>query len=134
MISNPSCSRRPGCWRSLDAAQDSFRLVLDMQDEHDGDASGFADAALLAVDPDDVAASVVLDPVAVNDSIFWNTMSSRAQSSRGPGRCGANLLFLTYGDPSRFRPRRSRVRTASIVSNITSRSAGVSRSDASQAY
>jgi hypothetical protein len=52
------------------------RLVLDMQDEHDGDASGFADAALLAVDPDDVAASVVLDRVAVNDSIFWNTIST----------------------------------------------------------
>jgi 5-methylthioadenosine/S-adenosylhomocysteine deaminase len=60
---------------TVGAAQDSFRLVLDMQDEQDGDASGFADAALLAVAPNDVAGSVVLDPVAVNDPIFWNTMS-----------------------------------------------------------
>jgi 5-methylthioadenosine/S-adenosylhomocysteine deaminase len=65
------------------AAQDSFRLVLDMQDEHDGDASGFADAALLAVAPNDVASSMVLDPVAVNDSIFWNTMSTERNLPAG---------------------------------------------------
>ena len=68
---------------ALDAAQDSFRLVLDMQDEYDGDASGFADAALLAVDPDDVAASVVLDGAAVNDPIFWSTMSAEPNLPAG---------------------------------------------------
>ena len=65
------------------AAQDSFRLVLDMEDEHDSDTSGFADAALLAVAPNDVAGSVVLDPVAVNDSIFWNTMSTERNLPAG---------------------------------------------------
>jgi hypothetical protein len=68
---------------AVGAAQDSFRLVLDMQDEQDGDASGFADAALLAVAPNDVAGSVVLDPVAVNDSIFWNTMSTERNLPAG---------------------------------------------------
>jgi hypothetical protein len=68
---------------AVPAAQDSFRLVLDMQDEHDGDASGFADAALLAVAPNDVASSMVLDPVAVNDSIFWNTMSTERNLPAG---------------------------------------------------
>ena len=48
---------------AVPAAQDSFRLVLDMQDEHDGDTSGFADAALLAMDPNDVAVGVLLDPI-----------------------------------------------------------------------
>jgi hypothetical protein len=68
---------------AVGAAQDSFRLVLDMQDEQDGDASGFADAALLALAPNDVAGSVVLDPVAVNDSIFWNTMSTERNLPAG---------------------------------------------------
>jgi hypothetical protein len=68
---------------AVPAAQDSFRLVLDMQDEYDGDASGFADAALLAVAPNDVANRVVLDPVAVNDSIFWNTMSAERNLPAG---------------------------------------------------
>jgi 5-methylthioadenosine/S-adenosylhomocysteine deaminase len=76
-------SRPGGGLLAADAAQDSFRLVLDMQDEQDGDASGFADAALLAVAPNDVAGSVVLDPVAVNDSIFWNTMSTERNLPAG---------------------------------------------------
>jgi 5-methylthioadenosine/S-adenosylhomocysteine deaminase len=65
------------------AAPDSFRLVLDMEDAHDSDASGFADAALLALAPNDLAGSVVLDPVAVNDSIFWNTMSTERNLPAG---------------------------------------------------
>jgi 5-methylthioadenosine/S-adenosylhomocysteine deaminase len=80
-VQQTSASR--GGLLAADAAQDSFRIVLDMQDEHDGDASGFADAALLAVDPDDVAGSVVLDHVAVNDSIFWNTMSTERNLPAG---------------------------------------------------
>jgi 5-methylthioadenosine/S-adenosylhomocysteine deaminase len=68
---------------AVPAAQDSFRLVLDMEDEHDSDTSGFADAAVLALAPNDVAGSVVLDPVAVNDSIFWNTMSTERNLPAG---------------------------------------------------
>jgi hypothetical protein len=68
---------------AVPAAQDSFRLVLDMEDEHDSDTSGFADAALLALAPNDVAGSVVLDPVAVDDSIFWNTMSTERNLPAG---------------------------------------------------
>ena len=80
-----------------------------MQDGARGDASGFVDAALLAMDRNDVTGSVVLDSVAVNDSIFWNTMSTERNLPAGlvaavqPFYC-ATLLFLTYGDPSRFCP------------------------------
>jgi 5-methylthioadenosine/S-adenosylhomocysteine deaminase len=68
---------------AMEAAQESFRLVLDMEDEHDGDASGFADAALLAIDPNDVADSVVLDPPEVSDPIFWATMAAEPNLPAG---------------------------------------------------
>jgi hypothetical protein len=54
-----------------------------MQDGARGDASGFVDAALLAMDRNDVTGSVVLDSVAVNDSIFWNTMSTERNLPAG---------------------------------------------------
>ena len=116
---------------AVPATQDSFRLVLDMEDEHDGDASGFADAALLAVDPNDVAKQRSARSRRRERFDLLEYDVYRAQSPRRPGSCGATLLFLTTWDPSRFRPRRSGIGTASLVSNNTSRSAGVSRSDAS---
>jgi imidazolonepropionase-like amidohydrolase len=68
---------------ALAAEQESFRLVLDMEDEHDGDASGFADAALLAIGQNDVAASVVLDPTEGSDPIFWATMAAEPNLPAG---------------------------------------------------
>lgn len=68
---------------SFDGAEDSFRLVLDMEDEHDGAPSGFADAALLAIAPDDVADSIVLDAAEVSDAAFWQTMGGEPNLPAG---------------------------------------------------
>ena len=93
-----------------------------MQDGHEATPPALRTPPCSLWTPNDVASSVVLDPVAVNDSIFWNTMSTERNLPAGLVGCGATLLFLTTEDPSRFLPRRWGVRT---------RSAGVSRSDAS---
>ncbi len=62
----------------LDPA-DEFGLVLDM-DGHDGaDESGLEAATLLAqIDPAKIAKSVELDPLVVDDQLFWSLLDAQA--------------------------------------------------------
>ena len=68
---------------AMAAEEDSFRLVLDMEDAHDSGVSGFADAALMALGQNDVPAKVVLDPAESSDPIFWATMAAEPNLPAG---------------------------------------------------
>ncbi len=73
----------PGGLMAAGLAADDLRLELDMEEPDDGGASGFADPALMAVTPDQVADSVPLDPIASSDAAFWTTMTAEPNLPNG---------------------------------------------------